>query len=155
MEDESLESVYQFDYIGCHFTSDGDDAADMNHRMAMRWPSHGHRRLALSRRPVARQPLTPVTEAAPLRTDRLLDPDARQRGVDPNAKSAGNTQRFQLPATTPHHREVVSRGGHQAFIPPSDGCANAEALVAWPYPAAACRPPSAPCGVGPGVQEIP
>ena len=36
MEGESLESVCQFDYLGCRFTSDGDDAADM-------CPSHGHR----------------------------------------------------------------------------------------------------------------
>ena len=32
MEGKSLESVYQFDYLGCHFTSDGDDAADIRHR---------------------------------------------------------------------------------------------------------------------------
>ena len=31
MEGESLESVYQFDYLGC----DGDDAADMRHRMTI------------------------------------------------------------------------------------------------------------------------
>ena len=31
MEGEALESVYQFDYLGCRFTSDGDDAADMRH----------------------------------------------------------------------------------------------------------------------------
>ena len=49
-----------------------------------------------------------------------------------------------------HHREVVSRGGHQSFVRPSDGCANAEASVAGPYPADACRPPIAPCGVGAG-----
>ena len=35
MEGESLETVYQFDYLGCRFTSDGDDAADMRHRMAV------------------------------------------------------------------------------------------------------------------------
>ena len=35
MEGESLESVYLFDYLGCRFTSDGDDAADMCHRMAI------------------------------------------------------------------------------------------------------------------------
>ena len=35
MEGESLETVYQFDYLGCRFTSDGDDAADMRHRMAI------------------------------------------------------------------------------------------------------------------------
>ena len=33
MEGESLESVYQFHYLGCRFTSDGDDAADMRHRV--------------------------------------------------------------------------------------------------------------------------
>ena len=35
MEGESLETVCQFDYLGCRFTSDGDDAADMRHRMAI------------------------------------------------------------------------------------------------------------------------
>ena len=35
MEGESLESVYQFDYLECRFTSDGDDAADMRHRMTI------------------------------------------------------------------------------------------------------------------------
>ena len=35
MDGESLESVYQFDYLGCRFTSDGDDASDMRHRMAI------------------------------------------------------------------------------------------------------------------------
>ena len=96
----------------------------------------------------ARKPLTPVTQAAPLRSECLLDPDAWQRGVYVNAKSASNAQWLQLTAATPHHREVVSRGGHQALVRPSDGCANAEASGAGPYPADACRPPSAPCGVG-------
>ena len=99
---------------------------------------------------MARQPLTPVTEAASLRSVRLFDPDAQQRGMDPNAKSAGNTQLLQLPAAILHHREVVSRGGHQALIRPSDGYADTEAPVAGPYPADACRPPSASCGVGAG-----
>ena len=27
--------MYQFDYLGCRFTSDGDNAADMRHRMAI------------------------------------------------------------------------------------------------------------------------
>ena len=112
--------------------------------------SHGHRgrALAWSRLPVARQPLIPVTEAAFLRSERLLNLGGRQRGVDPNVKSAGNTQRLQLPAATPHHQEVVSRWGYQAFVRPSNGCANAEAPVVGPYPADACRPPNAPCGVG-------
>ena len=88
---------------------------------------------------MARQPLTLVAEAARLRSDRLLDLDAQQRGVDPIVKSTGNAQRFQLPATTPHHREVVLRGGHQAFVRPSNGCADAEAPVVGPYPADACR----------------
>ena len=35
MEGESLESVYRYDYLGCHFTSDGDDASDMRHRMTI------------------------------------------------------------------------------------------------------------------------
>ena len=46
-----------------------------------------------------RQPLTPVTQAAPLRSECLLDSDAWQRGVDVNAKSAGNAQWLQLPTT--------------------------------------------------------
>ena len=70
-------------------------------------------------------------------------------GMNVNAKSAGNAQWLQLPAATPHHREVISRGGHQTFVRPSDGCANTEASVAGLYPADACRPPSAPCGAGP------
>ena len=113
-------------------------------------PSHGHRgrALAWSQLPVARQPVTAVTEAAPLRSECLLDPDARQRGVDDNANSVGKAQRLQLSATAPHHREVVSRGGHQAFERPSDGCADADTSLAGPYPAHARRPPSAPCGVG-------
>ena len=35
MGGEALESVYQFDYLGCRFTSDGDDAADMSHRITI------------------------------------------------------------------------------------------------------------------------
>ena len=35
MEGEPPETVYQFDYLGCRFTSDADDAADMRHRMAI------------------------------------------------------------------------------------------------------------------------
>ena len=66
------------------------------------------------------------------------------------AKSAGNAERVQLPATTSHHREVVSRGGHHTFVRPSDGCADTEAPVAGTHPANACQPPSAPCGVGAG-----
>ena len=146
MEGESLESVYQFDYLGCRFTSDGDDAADMRHR---------GRTLAWSRPPVARQPLTAVTEAVPLRSERLLDPDARQRRVDANAKSAGKAQRLQLPATARHYREVVSRGGHQTFVRPYDGCADVVASQAGTYHADACRPPSAPCGVGAGPTSCP
>ena len=63
-------------------------------------PSHGHRERALvwSQLPAARQPLTAVTEAAPLRSECLLDPYARQRGVAANAKSAGNAQWLQLSA---------------------------------------------------------
>ena len=87
---------------------------------------------------MARQPPTPATQAAPLRSECLLDPDAWQRGVEDNAKSAGNPQWLQLPAATPHHRVLVLRCGHQSFVRPSDGCANAEASVAGPYPADAC-----------------
>ena len=71
-----------------------------------------------------------------------------QRAVDANAMSADNGQWLQLSATTPHHREVVSRGGHQAFVRPSGGYANTEASVAGSYPADACRPPSASRVVG-------
>ena len=35
MEGEALESVYQFDYLGYRFTSVGDDAADMRHRITI------------------------------------------------------------------------------------------------------------------------
>ena len=90
---------------------------------------------------MARQPPTLVPEATPL--------NARQRGVDANAKSVGNTERLQLSATSPHHREVVSGGSHHA-LRPADGCADAEAPLAGPHPSDACRPPSAPCGVGTG-----
>ena len=93
-----------------------------------------------------RQPLTPVTE--PQCRECLLDPDARLRGVNANAKSAGNTQWLQISATALHHREVVSRGGHQAFVRPSDGCADAEASIAGLHPADACLTPSASCDVG-------
>ena len=104
--------------------------------------------MPVSRLCLQRLAATAITEAAPLRSDRLLDLDTRQRVVDPNAKSAGKAQQFQLAATAPHHREVVSRGDHQAFVRPSDGCADTEASLAGPYPADACRPPSAQCGVG-------
>ena len=152
MEGESLETVYQFDYLGCRFTSDGDDAADIGPT-----PSHDHRgrALALSRPPVARQPLTAVTEDAPLRSECLLDVDARQRGVDPNTKSGGNAERFQFPPTAPHHREVASRGCHRPLIRPADGCTDAETSLAGPYHSDARRPPSVPCGVGNGQTSWP
>ena len=35
IENESLESVYLFDHLGFHFTSDRDDAADMRHDMVI------------------------------------------------------------------------------------------------------------------------
>ena len=35
MKGEPLQSVYEFDHLGCRFTSDGDDSADMRHRMAI------------------------------------------------------------------------------------------------------------------------
>ena len=42
MEGESLETVYEFNYLGCRFTSDGDDAAVMRHHMAIAGErSHG------------------------------------------------------------------------------------------------------------------
>ena len=110
------------------------------------WPSRASARVVSTT--CGGQPLTAVTEAPYLCSECLLDPAARQRGVDANTKSAGNAQWLQLSATAPHHREVVSRGGHQAFVRPSDGCADAEASLAGPYPADARRPPSAPCSVG-------
>ena len=94
--------------------------------------------------------LPPAPEATPLRSECLLDLNARQRGVDANAKSAGNAERLQLSATSLHHREVVSGGSHHAFLRPADGCADADAPLAGPHPSDACRPPSAPCSVGTG-----
>ena len=119
----------------------------MRRTCAIAWPSRVSGRVDST---VARQPVTAVTKAPPIRSECLFDADARQRGVDSYAKSAGNAERVQLPATTSHHREVVSRGGHHTFVRPSDGCADAEAPVAGPHPANACQPPSAPCGVGAG-----
>ena len=84
-----------------------DDAADMLHSTTIA----GERLRSGNRLPWALK----------LHSQRLLDPNARQRGVDTNAKSYGNARRIQLPATTPHHREIISRGGHQAFIQPPDG----------------------------------
>ena len=97
---------------------------------------------------MARQPPTPVPEATPLCSECLLDLNARQRGVDANAKSAGNAERLQLSATSPHHREVVSGGSHHAFLRSADGCADAEAPLAGPHPSDACRPPSALLALG-------
>ena len=134
MDGESLESVYQFA---------GDDAADMCQSMTIA----GERSRSLDY--LWRDNRLPRS-LAPLCIEYLRDPDPRQRGVDPNAKSADHIQQFQLPATTPHNREVVTPGGHQALVRPSKGCANAEASVAGPYPAYSCRPPSAPCGVDAG-----
>ena len=112
---------------------------------ALRPVSKARRKIAAVPPSNSRPALTPVTQVAPLRSECLLDPDARQRGVDANAKSAGNAFNSRQ-----HHREVVSRGGHQAFVSPSDGCADAEASLAGPYPADACRLPIAPWGVGAG-----
>ena len=150
MEGESLETVYQFNYPGCHFTSDGDDAADMRHRMAIAGErSRGLNHLWSDNR--LQRSLKMRLYAASF----LLDVDARQRGVDPDSQSAGNAERFQLPPTAPHHREVISRGGHQALVRPADGCTDAETSLAGPYSADACRPPSAPCGVGNGPTSWP
>ena len=38
----------------------------------------------------------------------------------------------------------------EALVRPSHSCADTEAPVAGPYPADACRLPSAACGVGAG-----
>ena len=74
---------------------------------------------------MARQPPTPVPETKPIRSECLLDLNARQRSVDANAKSAGNAEWLQLSATSPHHRKVVSGGSHHAFLRPANGCADA------------------------------
>ena len=137
MEGESLESVYQFDYLGCHFSSDGDDAADMRHRMAIAGErSRGLDYLSRDNRLVwslkLRLYAASVCSTLTHRSEAWM--------LTLNGFSSRQI----------HHREVVSRGGHQSFVRPSDGCANAEASVAGPYPADACRPPSAPCGVGAG-----
>ena len=42
---------------------------------------------------------------------------------------------LQFPLATTHHWEVVSRGGHQAFVRPFNGCADGDASVAGPSPA--------------------
>ena len=146
MEGESLETVYQLDYLGCRFTSDGDDAADMRHRMAI--AGERSRRLDY----LWRDNRLPRSLKLRLYAASVCSTlaDARQRGVDSYVKSAGNAERVQLPATTSHHREVVSRGGHHTFVRPSDGCADAEAPVAGPHHANACQPLCAPCGVGAG-----
>ena len=103
MEGESLEPIYQFDYFECRFTSDGDDKADMPHCTAIvdersrvvlttcgaTTAYTGHRSCASSQRALALPGLTHGSEAWTLN---------------------------QLRATTPHHREVVCRGGHQAFV---------------------------------------
>ena len=110
-EGEPLKTVYQFDYLGCRFTSDANDAAEMRHRMAIageRSRSFGY----LWRDNRLPRSLKLRLYAASV----CSDPDARQRDVDTNAKSTDNAQRIQLAATTPYHREVVSRGGHPAFI---------------------------------------
>ena len=125
MEGESLESVCQFDYLGCSFSSDGDDAADM-------CPSHGHRSRGLDH--LWRDNRLPRSLKLRLYAASVCS-TLTHSSEALNAKSAGKTQRLQLPATAPHHREVVSRGGHQAFVRPS------EASLAGPYPADACRPP--------------
>ena len=136
IEGEPLETVYQFDCLGCRFTSDADDAADMRHRMAI--AGECSRSLGYLWR----------DNSLP-RSLKLCLYAASVCSTLTHGKSTGNAQRIQLAATTPHHREVVSRGGHPAFIRPPDGCAKPEAPVAGPHPADACRPPSAPCGAGP------
>ena len=141
MEGDSLESVYQFDYLGCRFTSDGDDAADMRHRMAIAGErSRGLDHLWRDNR---------LPRSLKMRLYAAIVCSTLMHGSEAcmlTHKSAGNAQRLQLPATAPHHREIVSRGCHQAFVRPSEGCADAEASLAGTYPADACRPPNASCG---------
>ena len=78
----------------------------------------------------------------------FVDPDARQRGVDPNVKNAGNAQWLQLLQL---HR-ISGRSYREATKPSynllTNGCADVEAPVAGPYPADACRPPSAVLALG-------
>ena len=143
MEGESLESVYQFDYLGCRFTSEVDDAADMRHRMA----TAGERSRSLDylwRDNRLRRSLKLCLYAASVCSTLTLGSEAWMV-----------TPRLQLSASAPHHREVVSRGGHQALVRHSDGCADAAASLDGPCPADACRPPSAPCGAGAGPTSWP
>ena len=106
MEGESLESVYpvRLPRVPLH---------QRRRRRSGHAPSHDHRGRAVAyvvlttcgtTIPYPGRDRTPVTQDAPLRSECLLDPDARQRGVDANAKSAGNAQWLQLPADTSHHR---------------------------------------------------
>ena len=99
---------------------------------------------------MARQPVTAVTKAPHNLYAASVCSTLTHGSEAWVLTSAGNAERVQLPATTSHHREVVSRGGHHTFVRPSDGYADAEAPVAGPHPANACQPPSAPCGVGAG-----
>ena len=102
MEGESLESVYQFDYLGCLFTSDEDDAADMRNRMAIA--------------------------------------GERSRGLDYLWRNNRLPRSLKLLL-------------YPASARPSGGCADAEASLAGPCPADACRPPTAQCGVGAGPKS--
>ena len=77
--------------------SDGEDAADMHHRMTIAGESSRNIDYLWRDNRLPRS-------FAPLSSEHLLDLNARQRGVDANAKSAGNAERLQLSATAPHHR---------------------------------------------------
>ena len=65
LEGEPLEAAYEFDYLGCRFTSDGDDAADIRHRIAIA----GERSRSLDYLWLF-QSSGPFPETAPLRGER-------------------------------------------------------------------------------------
>ena len=69
-------------------------------------------------------------------------------GERPRTERILNINDWIIGMTYMYYEHLVR--GHQAFVRPSDGCANAEASVAGPYRADDCRSPSAPCGVGAG-----
>ena len=73
LEGEPLEAAYQFDYLECRFTSDGADAANIRHRIAIA----GERSRSLDYLWLF-QSSGPFPETAPLRGERLLNSHAWQ-----------------------------------------------------------------------------
>ena len=141
-EGESLESVYQFDYLGCCFTSDGDDEADMRHRMAIAGERSRSLNYLCSDNRLLRSLKLRLYAASVCST---LTNGSEAWMLTPRALATLNGfNSRQL------HRIIVSRWGHKALVRPADSCADTEAPLAGPYPAYARRPPSAPCSVGAG-----